>query len=352
MKNKIYEINTLRAIASLSVVMVHISSIAVYTFRSDSIHIILASLLNRGLKFTTPTFIFISGFTLFYSTINQEFKAFSFLKRRFVSTLIPYIIWTMVYYAYFIHQGIYIFSLEFLIDNLIYAQMSYHLYFIAIIMQFYFAFGIIQYLFKRFNPHIILTIFLAISLFTMKYINDFQYADRFFIRYIFFFGLGCYIAIFIEQFKAILAKYKHYTILAYIIMTLYYSYQFYIYHALEKYVNLFLIEITWLVFATTSILFLFNLCTYIVNNKKKLNHFLNKISNSSYYIYLAHPLVLYMSEHQLDKRFIMSISTRFVINTLVVYGLTVPLSLAYSYAKKHIGNIRRENNMISQQKAK
>jgi len=129
-KERIDETNIIRGIACLAVVLVHITAGPVGTLNAGSVHSIIFTLLNRGAKFTTPTFLFLSGLTLFYSYEERDFKYVKFLKKRFSTTLIPYLIWSIIYFLYFYFQGIYSLSPRFLIENILLANMSYHLYFV------------------------------------------------------------------------------------------------------------------------------------------------------------------------------------------------------------------------------
>ncbi|SNS09473.1 Surface polysaccharide O-acyltransferase, integral membrane enzyme [Anaerovirgula multivorans] len=333
MKKQINEANILRGIACLAVVLVHISAIPVSTLQSDSIHMKIFSLLNRSVKFTTPTFIFLSGLTMFYSYKDKTFHYFSFLKKRFSATLIPYFLWSLIYYKYFIDQGYYIFSWDFLIENLLLADMSYHLYFILTILQFYLLFGVFLYIFKRFNHNYILIFLLAISIFTVKYVR-FPYADRFFARYAFYFGLGCYTAMYIDIIREKLLKYKYLITAGYISISCYYGYQFYQYYGLERSIDNFTIELTWFSFCLIAIMF-YSLVAYQIATKENsvLYGALKKISKASYYIYLSHPLAIFVSEKFLTNLGMLSITRRFLLNIIIVYGMVVPLAVLYSSLK-------------------
>lgn len=333
MKKQINEANILRGIACLAVIFVHISAIPVSTLQSDSIHMKLFSLLNRSAKFTTPTFIFLSGLTMFYSYKDRTFHYSSFLKKRVLATLIPYFLWTLIYYKYFIDQGYYIFSWDFLIENLLLADMSYHLYFILTILQFYLLFGVFLYIFKRFNHNYTLVALLAISIFTVKYVR-FPYVDRFFARYVFFFGLGCYTAIYIDIIREKLLKYKYLVMAAYISISCYYGYQFYQYYGLKKSVDNFLVELTWFSFCFIAIMFYYLVAYQIaVNENSVVYRGFKKIAKASYYVYLSHPLAIFISEKFLTNMGMLSITRRFVVTMIIVYGTVVPLAILYSTAK-------------------
>ncbi|AKL94806.1 hypothetical protein CACET_c13410 [Clostridium aceticum] len=336
MKKRIDEVNILRAIACLAVVMVHISAIPVSTLQSDSIHMKIFSLLNRSVKFTTPTFIFLSGLTLFYSYKDKRLHYFSFLKKRLSITLIPYFVWTLIYYKYFIHEGYYVFSWSFLIENILLADMSYHLYFILTILQFYLLFGVFLYAFKKFPSHFVLGTLFVISLLTIKYVR-FPYMDRFFARHVFFFGLGCYAAMNIDMLREKLLKYQYLITAGYIGISSYYGYQFYQYYGLGKPIKSFTIELTWTIFCFIAIMFYYVVAYHIANKQNSiLNKTLKKVAKASYYVYLSHPLGIFLSEKFLTNAGMLSITRRFLLNVIIVYGTVVPLAILYTSLKGNL----------------
>lgn len=329
MKKKIDEISYLRGMAGLAVVMVHISAIPVSSLRGDSFLMLLFSLINRGLKFTSPVFIFISGLIFFYSYQNKPFQFTSFLKKRLSAVLIPYLGWSLFYYFYFVYKGIYLFDIKFLLEGLFLGKISYHFYFMIIIIQFYFLFGVFHFLFKKFNPHILLCVFAVVNLLSLRYLKI-QYADRIFLNYIFFFSLGCYWGGRLEQIKDFLDKNQGKVYLSYGMAALLYTAQFYFYHGLQRSINVFHVDIMWFIFSTVSIFFCFQISRVIANRAtdrvKAVGQFL---SRCSFITYLSHPFLLYLSERFLDGRGMLSVSRRFMINTLVVYGSVLLMEFIY-----------------------
>ena len=329
--SELKEIYILRAIACLSVILVHISAIPVASMESSNPILGVFILLNRATKYTTATFIFISGFVFFYRYHKHKFHYSTFLKKRFKNTLLPYVIWTILYYLYFIYEGYYTFSIRFLLDNFLLANMSYHLYFILTISQFYLLFGIFLKLFKRYNSHFLLLVFLIVNLLSL-YFNKMQYADRFFTTYIFFFALGCYIARYYTTVKKLLNRFKTVLLFMYLSITLYDSYSFYNYYKLGKAINVYTVALTWFLFSLISIIFLLAISNYY---QSKTEHWVFKrISVSSYYIYLSHPFVLMLSNKLLDNVGIYSHSLRFIINIVIVYSATLFLCFNYTILKE------------------
>ncbi len=331
MKKKVDEIYVLRAIACLSVIMVHISAEAVVSLR-ESYLLMGFTLLNRAMKFTTPAFIFISGLILFYVYKDRDFKYMTFIKKRLSTILIPYFIWTVIYYGYFIYKGYYTFSVGFFIENFLLGKMSFHLYFILTITQYYLLFGVFRFFFKKYNSHLILVLSAIINILVLRYVQ-FQYADRFFMRYIFFFCLGCYMAIHLDVFKNLLNKWKYAVITLHVGILLYYAYQFYQYQVKKLPVQGFTVLMTWFVFSALSIISLYYISTFITSRSSLIFRGLKQVSNASYYIYLSHPLMLIISNEFLDSFGIISTSMRFLLNCIIVISIVFTLSIAYSRFK-------------------
>lgn len=331
MKKTVDEIYVLRGIACLSVFLVHLSAEAVVSLREG--YLLMAfTMLNRAMKYTTPAFIFISGLILFYVYKDREFKYLPFIKKRLSTILIPYFIWTVIYYGYFIYRGYYTFSIKFFMDNLLLAKMSFHFYFILTITQFYILFGVFRFFFKRYNSHLIIVTSAIINIVFLKYIH-FQYVDRFFMQYMFFFSLGCYVATHLDIFKTILKKWKYAIIALHIAIILYYSYQFYQYQIKNVPINDFIAIMTWFIFSGISIISLYYVSTLISSGSRLLFRGFKEVSNASYYIYLSHPLVLILSNDFLNRIGIISTSMRFLLNTVIVVSVVLTLSITYSRLK-------------------
>lgn len=331
-KERIDETNIIRAIACLAVIMIHITAEPITTLQKGSIHSMIFTLINRSLRFTTPTFIFLSGLTLFYSYESRNLKYNTFLKKRFSSTLIPYFLWSVVYFLFYYSRGIYSLSPKMFVENLLLAKMSYHLYFILIITQFYILFPLFLNGYKKLNPHLILIVSLVANLLFLRYGYS-TYSDRFFMSYIFFFSYGCYVAKYISYYKKTAIKLKYVFALAYGGVSIYDSYLFYQYYIWNKPVSTFLTHITWILIMVFGTFFFTGLAIGIREKHKRINSTFTTIAQSSYYVYLAHPLVLTISNYLLLKLGIYSITGRTILNVVVVYTVTLALSIGYSRLK-------------------
>jgi len=336
MKEKIEEIKYLRVIGSLAVILIHTSADPVTQLTEGSIHILFFTLINRTLQFAVPLFIFISGFVLYYNYQHkQEFGYYNFIKKRLSGILIPYCVWTLIYYGFFIMAGYYTFSWEFFLRKLMLADMVYHLYFVLLIVQFYILFGVFLNLFRRFDNNLLLGLILIVNILFMKFIY-FRYVDRFFLQYVFFFAMGCYFAGNRLTVKNYIESQKGYLLLVYLLIVGYFANQFYQYQVLKMEIDGFTIKLTWLFFNIISILFVYGLTVFYQTDNSTIRKIVNQIDMSSYNIYLMHPLILLVSQRFLKIIGYHSITGNFFINTLVIVITVIPFAILYEYFKREL----------------
>lgn len=348
---KITEISILKALAAILVIIIHVSATPVVTL-TNGLYFDIVLFLNRFAKPSVPMFVFASGLTLYYSYQKKEFKYGRFIKKRLMTVVIPYVVWCCLYYAYFLATGAYSLSIKFLIYNILTGSMIYHLYFIVIIIQFYFLFGIIRYVMNRFNPHIVLGISFIISLLSIQYIH-FAFMDRSFLTYLTFFMLGCWFSSNLERAKDMVYRYKAYITGAFFMAGAYFSYQFYRTQVMRDQISGFLQLATFIVFSLIGILFYYYISCWIeektaekekemdsgesqvlVLTQSKIRSSILKVSDASFYIYLSHPLALLVCGGILKRVGITGVLDRFVICILFIIVTVFPLSIIYTNLRK------------------
>lgn len=327
-KSRLDEIVILRGLACLFVVLVHLTSEAAIDLKVGSISSILFSFINTSSTYVVPTFVFISGFTLYYRYKNSDLNLFKFYYRRFKSTLIPYVIWTILYYVLYIKLFNYNFSLDFIFENLLFGTMVYHLYFVIIICQFYIAFPLILFLYKHFNVLLITILSLLINIFSIKFFN-FEFADRFILKYIFFFILGCNFALYKNKIDIFIRNNRVLIILLNIIVTLLYSAEVYLIRNYEITINP--IGYTWHVFCLTSTIFYYYISLILAEKSNSALDLLKDISFSSYTIYLAHPMLIMLIDYLYKEPF--SIINKTIVKSLIVLTF-FSLFAKYKYISK------------------
>lgn len=214
----IYEIHYIRAIASLMVLLVHVS--AAYFYQHGKQYNDYTFFINQISRFGTPMFAMMSGFLLFYQTRKRGFQLKRFISSRFTKIGIPFLVWSVFYFlfTYFIlkinpmQDGMESFFINFLSGN-----AFYHLYFISIVFQFYLIFPILQLFRSRIVWPFLLVLAGFINWYFVKVDVSAQFegviavvlSQRAFLpEWIFFFIFGGFLAYYWETLLAFSKKYK------------------------------------------------------------------------------------------------------------------------------------------------
>lgn len=333
-KEKLYELDYMRFIACFAVMIVHITATGVEGYIHGSFPHIVTLIVNRSFKFTTPIFIFLSGVTSFYSYRNREFKYFTFIKKRLSNVLVAYLIWSVIYYAVYIRLGYHAyFDMRFFIDNIFIGKMSYHLYFVIIITQMYIVGPIFYKILKNSDKKILILIISAIFTALCAEYLRFENADRVFLKYIFFYMLGIYLTFDYEKFTSFLMKNKWLLIAGYVVIGLIYT--------VVSYMNMNIYIYVWFAFSLISIFFVYIVGLMMKDAFKRHYGFIRLFGQSSYYIYLMHPLVLTLAIRYTDMNGILSITKRLIIYSVTVIPITVICCLAFTAAKNYIKKKRK-----------
>lgn len=230
-KKLIVEVDSIRAIACLCVVLVHCIMYVLdfsggYNLPQDS------SALDQGLAtfvgllaFGTPTFVFLSEFIM--SRSYPDRMPNQFFKRRVIPLLAPFVFTSFFYALLSYHDSISILMREFSL-NLIGDYRGPAAWFIVVILQFY----LLHYLFNKFLSKVPATLLLGLSFaINILYLGLFNLVeapnDNLFIRYlwegwywipcfgwIFYFCLARSIGRNYNHFIQMLKKYKYLVLLA------------------------------------------------------------------------------------------------------------------------------------------
>lgn len=296
-KPKLDELVLMRAIACLSVLMVHISAIPFENIGGPSLSLYGFAMLNRAFKFTTPVFVFLSGMMQFYNYADKTFDYGSFMKKRFGPIFWPYLAAVLVYELVLGFLGVYPMGVKETALRFLLGSSNYHLYFVVIIMQLYLLMPIILKAFRRLNDKVVLGLSLLVTLISREFIVM-PYSDRIFLNYLFFFILGCFFAGRLELVRKKLVSLWVYAAGFYGLMAAYYGWQFIGYTLWGYQFNIHLTSLTWFVFCLSAILMLYGLSAKLVTYEgyeQRVAPWARPVNAASYWIYLIHPMVLYVS---------------------------------------------------------
>lgn len=206
-REHLQEFDFLRALATLTVIGIHISAAYVYTS-------MWGCLANQIARFAVPLFLIMSGFLLFHADLNKpSFSARDFYHRRFGKILWPYFLWSLFYACLNGIMGASLLAaLLQLPFQLLWGTAYYHLYFVVIIIQLYLLYPLLYRWMIR-APRICLLTGLALTLTCQIMLNQYSLGQLalprqlnnlslvFFPVWIFFFVFGMFAA----RYKASLA---------------------------------------------------------------------------------------------------------------------------------------------------
>lgn len=168
-KQYINEVFILRAVACLSIVLLHsIGRSQLYLTNFNDYSVFIISSVRTLLTFGTPTFIFISILLISYSYPSGVQS--NFLRRRGQLILLPYIsmaVFYAVFYGFFSSSTI----KQVLTNVLINISGGYHGYFVLIIFQFYLLYVFFNDYLSRQRPLKIMLLSLVVNLLYLAVFN-------------------------------------------------------------------------------------------------------------------------------------------------------------------------------------
>lgn len=152
--NHFVEIDYLRGFAILAVLAIHTSQNYVKITEINSL-LVANIVINEFSGFAVPLFIFISGFVLSLN-YNGLFSKRTFYIKRVKSVIPSYIVFSTIYILFnivssAIHGELKYPSIIDVLVNLLTANSSYHLWFFALIIQFYIFYPYIIKLYEFFK---------------------------------------------------------------------------------------------------------------------------------------------------------------------------------------------------------
>jgi len=341
MRKRVFEYDIIRTIATYSVVFVHISAIAIGLYLQNSWQGNMMIFFNRMLKFTTPIFIFLAGALIFESVKAKPFRYFKFVKGKFTRILVPYVLVSTMYFVLISILSKQAMNPVALGKQIIAGSAQYHLYFIPIIIQLYLLTPVFLYLKDKFKLKHLMIVMTVISYLSVLFLK-FNFSDRIFIKFIVPYAIGLYFGSDIMIWLRSLGKKVYALLLATFLAGFYYFFTFSSFFKIQEYSVLEKFRDTgWFFYCIMSIFLLMFIAMKLVEIEpvKKLSGICSKIS---YYIYLLHPLFIYLVEKLLDRLGVVSVSLRFLLTLIIV----IVVSTAVAYLIKGIG-WKKKYNMLN-----
>lgn len=344
--DKIKEIDYLRGIATILVILIHLTSSAI-TFPVTSLSYQLVGAFNCAITFVVPTFLFISALIMTYKLKNTEKICWSkFLLKRIIKVLSALIIWSLIYILYW--GDIFNLTQKKVLGYLILGNASYHLYFIPLIIQLYLLFPIIWIIVKNISKikiNLLLSFFICIvlcgflqysftTIFRLNIFKTFIHFPTIIFSYTLPISIGIWIGFNYSQIKKFYNKFFIVFLLIFTIFACYY------------YVKINFVQYTYkatLLFSPLYWSLIILTLTYFLRYINK-STFLSKISQKSFVIYLSHPLILDILNKSLNYE-IFNITPFLTANYFINIFTKFLITLSMSYFLSYIWfKLRKEEN--------
>lgn len=315
-KPRLAAIEYIRGISMMGVIGIHVGS---QYLSNTAANVDLIALFEVITRFSVPIFFFISAFGLFYNLdLNAPFDFRYFMKRRFQTVLIPYLVWS---FFYLLHDG-WLYSVGFpdplhLLVLLFFGNAKYQLYFLVILLWFYLLMPLWIWMVRR--ASLVSLSLLLLAQIGFDYWSSFATSFNLFVyglpdtsllkpflmyrlnywvmHYVFIFVLGGYLAVHIHAFMDFMKKHRL-GIMAFfwasLVSLLAYYYQLI---AVDGYTPLEAINTAHqlcpagIFYTITASLFFFTIFTY-QKYPAFLNPLLHQLGKHSYFAYLAHPIAI------------------------------------------------------------
>lgn len=342
-RKQIDELYYIRAMAALGILIIHATGVfAVYSeFNSKAMY--LGIFANQFFRFGSPIFMMISGLVLFYNYRSiDEFNAKAFYKKKALYILIPYIIWSAIYFGYRSYYGSIPFSfsqLALLSKEILIGSSYSHLYFIVLIFQFYLILPLlIKYLSKpmKENPiklFVILFILQGIILVYGRYFKNYnatglvgifnKYYWKSIFGWFFYFLTGGILGLHYDRIVEFIEKHIKTISLTYILTTCLYLGQ--VYHNIwinegrQYYDNFGSIRPETLIYAIVSMPILIWISRRMVGKFKILKTF----GTYSLGIYFVHPIILEEIKIKLFARYPGTLGYGRISSLFILVGLGI-----------------------------
>lgn len=333
---RVYEISLLNSLFCVIVIFIHILSFAVASYPVNTAQFIAVMIPWRLSSFVVQGFLTLSGIKLFL-TRKEHFDYAKYYKSRAKAILLPYLLWSVLYYDFYILFYGYTPSIKFFAGSVLSGYIASHLYFIVIIVQFYLLTPLWRKIVYKLSPKVVLPIAFVLTLLCEKYMPqvisgifpnlNYTVNDRVFTTYLFYWLVGCYIGDRYEKFKGLVLKYSKYVYIVFGIITalnVYLSYR-----ALCLYDSIPYLNYVWATYAVCATFFTYTLALSLPKSfyEGKVFEFIKKIDRSSFTIYLCHMLVILLVNMHLQKFGIQSTAVSLLLRLATVY----PLVFAFSF---------------------
>ncbi|MFD1179388.1 acyltransferase [Paenibacillus puldeungensis] len=367
-KARLEEVEILRGIAFLAVVLQHvIAGVFGQPDVGDSSIIIGTTLLGIS-RFAVPLFVFITGVVLFYN-YDGKLNYLNFMRKRFKQIILPYLGWTIFYHVWVCFlSGVSATTtwneLLNMVKLTLTGKASYHLWFMVMIIPFYFLYPVFRSLLSRKRKAstnlIVVAVIFALNLILIYALRQgvissdnprlgfiFDYLDRNFLFWIFYFMLGGLVGLYYDQWRKFVDKTK-YICMALLAVCLYIIYEN-IVRAVAIYPDapyLWSANVTVplkpLMMATITLLIVvvFAGTMKLVSKPSRLSNLIGLFGKYSFGTYLMHAFILRFTKYfSVEVLSMLDVYSQTIISFILCSAISLFLTIRLSRIKISVGDM-------------
>ncbi len=349
MKKYSKELNYFNAFACIGVILVHVLSIGITSLNRDSIQLFIIFMPWKIAAYVVPAFLFSGAVKMALSFDSEKTENyFKYIAKRFLKIYLPYCLWVVVYYLYFLKLGWVEKGIMPLIKYILVGDLSAQFYYVVIVMQFYILMPLWKLLVKHVPFFIGVPFAGLITVFMLKFdpliwqlgIN-FPYRSIMFVTYLVFWVIGLYTGKHYEDIKNALKSSGFSVVLSVvtvILITVIHHWQY------AKGVYVFDGDVLKFFTDILTVFVMLYICITIENSCfKKIKKFLSFIHKSSFSVYLSHCLVLQIVTNYLTGKGVADIGILLGIRAVACYTIPFFLWHVWSIAKNKVLKITNSN---------
>lgn len=324
------EISALNVFLCLLVIFIHVSSAPVTWYEKDSLQFAVVFAMWRSANFAVQGFIFLAGVRFFLSKRDIiDYRRFYI--GRFVKIIIPYIVWNVIFYLWFLSKGNILFPIQEFPLHIIRGDLVSPFYFVVVIVQFYALAPLWRLIIKKSNMLATLIISAVITLILGQYLPrlltlvfpefSFKLNDRVLTTYLIYWIGGCYVGKYYDKAKAWVKKIRNPIIILFVLLLLtevilsYISFSGIFYLRWLEYIHF--------LYCICAVLFFFMLFSLIYENRSIKNRLIIAVDRTTYLIFLMHCLVIFMINDVMVNMQITSITLAYIIRIITVYPIAI-----------------------------
>ena len=265
---------------------------------------------------------------------KDKFEPGKFYFGKVKNIILPYILWVVIFYFYFRIRGFVPEQNHFtaIVRHIFVGDLVGHFYFIPIIVQFYILAPLWNILEKKVKPAIAIAASLAVMFACIAVLENFMYTDRIFTTYLFYFVTGIYAGANYDKFVSLIKKY--FGVLAGIFAITATLNVVLTYISFSRIRHIPYLEYIHIAYCISAIFFCYGVA--LKASKIAENKLVKNIDRASYYIYLIHPLFIYVIDHIMYIQGIASVRYTYPTRTIFVYMVTLALCIGYIKLKRRI----------------